>query len=226
MLTMLNLTERLEDFHVPSDFMENVKKRLAEKEKHRQQKNKKRIRMGIIFASVFALLMGIGFFTGAFTYVYYTWTEENQQLRAFLQQGLGNRLNLEAESDGVKIKIMGAVADDVQTLVFYEIEDTKKDNQYVMNYQDGVFVKNQIDIMSSETNPRYYPPDFESDVNKQKKNVYQGKISLPPLTKDNGTIKLRITKLQKLIHSSSDPNVLWITEKWKINMGIGISRSL
>lgn len=72
MITMLNLTERIKDLHVPSGFMENVKDRLSEKEKHRQQKNKKRIRMGLVFKSVFALLMGIGFFTGAFTNLYYT----------------------------------------------------------------------------------------------------------------------------------------------------------
>ncbi|MEH7503822.1 DUF4179 domain-containing protein [Neobacillus drentensis] len=219
MLTMLNLTERIEDFHVPSDFIENVKDRLAEKEKHRQLKNKKRKRMGIVFASVFALLMGIEVFTGSFTNLYYTWTEEDQQLRAFLQQDLGERLNLEAESDGVKIKIKSAIADNVQTLVFYEIEDTAEDNQYMMNYHEGVSVENEHEIMSRESNPRYYPPDLESDVNNEKKNVYQGKISLLPLTKENGTIKLKITKLQKLIRDSSDRNGLRSYENMEYETG-------
>ncbi|WP_066072461.1 sigma-70 family RNA polymerase sigma factor [Neobacillus soli] len=206
MLTMLNLTERIGDFQVPSDFMENVKAKLAEKEKHKQLKNKKRKRMGIVFASIFALLIGIEFFTGAFTNLYYTYTEEDPQLRAFLQQGLSERLNLEAESDGVKIKIKSAIADDVQTLVFYEIEDTKEDYQYLMNTDDGVSVENKHEIMSREAYPRYYPPDLESDVNNKEKNVYQGKISLPPLSTDNGKIKLKITRLQKLIHNSPDRN--------------------
>ncbi|WHY79427.1 sigma-70 family RNA polymerase sigma factor [Neobacillus sp. WH10] len=206
MLTMLNLTERMEDFHVPSGFMENVKDRLAEKEKQRQQKNKKRKRKGLVFASVLALLMGIEVFTGSFTNLYYTYTEEDQQLRAFLQQDLGERLNLEAENNGVKIRIKSAIADDVQTLVFYEIEDSAEDNQYVIDYHEGVSVKNEHEIMSSETFPRYYPPDLKSDVNNKDKNVYHGKISLLPLIKDSGTIKLKITKLQKLIRDSSDRN--------------------
>jgi len=206
MLTMLNLTERMEDFHVPSGFMENVKDRLAEKEKHRQQKNKKRKRMGLVFASVFALLMGIEVFTGSFTKLYYTSTEEDQQLRAFLQQNLGERLNLEAETDGVKIRIKSAIADDVQTLVFYEVEDTAEDNQYVIDYHEGVSVENEHEIMSHVTFPRYYPPDLKSDVNNKEKHVYHGKISLLPLITDNGTIKLKITKLQKLIRDSSDRN--------------------
>ncbi|MEH7503794.1 DUF4179 domain-containing protein [Neobacillus drentensis] len=219
MLTMINLTERIKDLHVPSDFMENVKDRLAEQEKRRQQKNKKRKRKRFVFAGVFVLLMGIGFFTGVFTNLYYTWIEDDQELRAFLQQDLGDRLNLEAESGGVKIKIKSAIADNVQTLVFYEIEDTNEDNQYVMNYNDGVMVENEYEIMSREANPRYYPPNLESDVNKEEKNVYQGKISLLPLSKDNGTIKLKITKLQKLIRDSSDRNRFMAYENMEYETG-------
>ncbi|WNS76437.1 DUF4179 domain-containing protein [Bacillus sp. DTU_2020_1000418_1_SI_GHA_SEK_038] len=219
MLTMSDLTLRMEDLHVPSSFMENVRNRLIEKERQRQQKNKKRKRVGLVFASVFALLIGVGFFTGAFAYLYYTWTEEDLELRYFLQQGLGQRLNLEAESDGVKIKIKSAISDDVQTVVFYEIEDTNEDNQYMMNYDDGVFVENEYEIMRRATYPKFYPPDLESDINNKEKNVYHGKISLLPLTEDNGTIQLKITKLVKLIRNASDPNVFSHYGNMEFNTG-------
>ncbi|WP_223820871.1 sigma-70 family RNA polymerase sigma factor [Bacillus sp. S3] len=219
MLTMSNLTEGIEDFHVPSDFMENVKARLAEKEKHRQLKNKKRKRMGTVFASVFALLVGIEVLTGAFTNIYYSWTEEDQELRAYLQQDLGERLNLEAENNGVKIKIKSAIADDVQTLLFYEIEDTAEDNQYVINNYEGISVENEYDIMNSNANQMYYPPDLESEVNNEKKNVFQGKISLLPLSKEKGTIKLKITQLQKLIGDPSDRNSLRAYENMEYGTG-------
>ncbi|MDQ1147383.1 RNA polymerase sigma factor (sigma-70 family) [Bacillus sp. SORGH_AS 510] len=219
MLTMLNLTERLEGFHVPSGFMENVVNRLAEVEKHRQQKNKKRKRMGLVFASIFALLMGIEYFTGAFASLYYSWTEKDPELSRYLQQGLGERMNLEAESNGVKIKIKGAIADDVQTIVFYEIEDTDGDNQYVMNSQDGVLVENAYEIMSREANLREYPLNHESAVNNEKKNVYHGKMSLLPLSKKNGTIKLKITKVQKLIRDSSDLNSIRAYENMEYETG-------
>jgi RNA polymerase sigma factor (sigma-70 family) len=219
MLTMLNFTESIGDFQVPSGFMENVKARQAEKEKHRQLKNKKRTRKGLVFAGIFALLLGIDFFTGAFTNLYYTWTEENQELRSYLQQDLGERLNLEAESDGVKVRIKSAIADDIQTLVFYEIEDSNEENQYVMNYNEGVSVENENEIMRNEANPRYYPPDLESDVNNKEKNVYQGKISLKPLSKGDGTIKLKITKLMKLIRDSSDQKGFRTEEEMEYETG-------
>lgn len=206
MLTMFNLTERMEDFHVPSDFMENIRARLAEKDKQRQLKNNKCKKMGILFASVVALLIGIEVFTKSFTNLYYTWTEEDKQLRTFLQHDLGERVNLKAESSGVKIRIKSAIADDVQTLVFYEIEDTDEDNQYVMDEDEGVSVENDFEIMNNEAFRRYYPPDLKSEVNNKEKNVYQGKISLLPIIKDKGTIKLKITKLRKLTRDSVDQN--------------------
>ncbi|SDN23094.1 DUF4179 domain-containing protein [Bacillus sp. OK048] len=212
MLTMLNLTDRIKDLHMPSGIMENVKAKLAEMEKIKQQRNKKRIRKGLVFAGIFAVLIAIDFFTGAFSNLYYTWTEEDQEVLAYLQQDLGERLNLEAESDGVKIRIKTAIADDVQTLIFYEIEDTNEDNQFMISYGDGVFVENEHEIMSTINYPRFYPPVLETDLNIQEKNVYHGKLSLLPLTKDKGTIKLKITRLLKLIQDSSDQNGFRVNE--------------
>jgi RNA polymerase sigma factor (sigma-70 family) len=223
MLTMLNLTDRLEDLDVPSGFMENVKDRLGEKEKHRQQRKKKYKSRGLVLASVLVVIMCIGFFTGAFTNLYYTWTEEDLEIRAYLQQDLGERLDLVTENDGVKIKIKSVIADDIQTLVFYEIENTKDDNQLMMNYPDGVLVENEYEIMSNVATPMYYPPDFESDVNKKEKSVFKGKMSLPPLKMDTGTINLKITKLQKLVRNSTNQTVENTVDKrgkWTIEIPV------
>lgn len=206
MVTLINLTGRIEDLQLPSGFMDNVKDRLAEKKKHKQQKNKKRITVALIIAGVFALLLGLEILTGMFSKPYYTWTEDDQQLRAFLQQDLGERLNLEAQSNGVKIKIKSAIADDVQTLVFYEIEDTQEDNQYFMDQFDGVIVENEHEVLNREGYQGYNPPDFDSELNKEEKNVFHGKISLLPLTSEKATIKLEIIKLMKMNRDSSDQN--------------------
>jgi DNA-directed RNA polymerase specialized sigma24 family protein len=228
MSTMINLTERVKDLEVPSDFIANIKDRIAREENDRKHKNKKRLKRGLIFTSVFVLLMGIGYFTGAFTNLYYSWTEEDQELRTFLKHDLGERLNLEAKSNGVDIKIKGVIADDVHTLIFYEIDDTKHKNQYWMNSDDGVLVENKYKLMMSNgTYINYYLPDLKSEKNNKKKNVLHGKISLPPLIKDNGTIKLRITKLQKLMRNSSNENSWEIygdakpkTGEWKFEIPV------
>lgn len=201
-MTRLNQVEEVNDLSVPPQLMENIRKRLVDKKEHRQQKNKKRKKWALGFASAFAFIVAIGFLTGAFPKVYYAWTEEDEQLRAFLQEGFGQRLNLEAESDGVKVKINGVVADDIQTLVFYEIHDMEEDKQYFMNFEDGVSVENENDIMNQETYPRFAIPDVEAEMNKKEKNVFFGKIALRPLKGDEGLIKLRITKIQEMANEA------------------------
>ncbi|WP_102261226.1 DUF4179 domain-containing protein [Mesobacillus jeotgali] len=195
---MLHHAEWMKDMPVPEHFIENIKERLTEKERARQQKIKKRKKVSLIFASVFAFVIGIGFFTGTFANVYYGWTEEDEQLRTFLQNDLGQRLNLEAESDGVKIKIKGVVADDYQTLVFYKIEDTNEDKQYVMFSEDGVFIENESELMKHDTYPRHYPPDLKAEMNKKEKNVFYGVIGLRPLEDNSGVLKLNIERIQEL----------------------------
>jgi Domain of unknown function (DUF4179) len=219
LLTLKNLPGKMEDMLVPTGFMEKVKIRLVEKEKQIHEKNKKRKKFGLFSAAVFTLIMGIGFLTGIFSNLYYTWTEDDPQLRAFLQKDLGERLNLEAESDGVKMTIKSVIADDVQTLVFYEIEDTNEDNQYVIDFNDGFVVENAYEIMSFDTYPRYYPPDLESELNKKQKNLYHGKISLQPISTELGTIQLKITRLQKLIRDSVNQNQIMVYEDMEFKEG-------
>ncbi|WP_245243633.1 DUF4179 domain-containing protein [Mesobacillus selenatarsenatis] len=194
---MLHHAEWMSDLPVPDNFIAKIKERLAEKEKQRKLRSKKRKNVALVFVSIFAFVLGIGFFTGAFANVYYAWTEEDEQLRTFLQQGLGQSVNLEAESDGVKIRIKGVVADDYQTLVFYEIEDTNEDKQYVMNFEDGLSIENEREIMKQDTYPRYQFPDLKAEMNKKEKNVYHGKVGLRPLEEESGVIKMNIERIQE-----------------------------
>ncbi|MEH7883835.1 DUF4179 domain-containing protein [Bacillus sp. JJ1609] len=231
-LKLMDFSKGMNDLPAMTPFMENVRKRLTEKEKHRQQNNRKRIRLGLVFASVFAVVIGIAFITGAFNYVYYGWTEEDEQLRAFLQQELGQRVNLEAESEGVKIKITGVVADDVQTLVFYKIEDTDEDNQYMMNYEDGLYVENENEVLSQQNYPRFYIPDLKAEINKKEKNVFYGRVGLRPLNKDTDTVKLKISKLMKMIPDPDDSigfntrNIEYKTGEWNFEVPVSKQPSI
>ncbi|MCS0671514.1 DUF4179 domain-containing protein [Cytobacillus firmus] len=221
---MVNFTEAIEKFSEPPGFMENVKERIAERESLDRQKKNKRKRNGFIAAGIFVLVIFAGLFTGVFSKLFYTWTEENQELRAFLQENVGERLNLQAESDGVKIKIKSAIADDTQTLIFYEIDDSRENNQYMINIDDGVFIENEREIMVANTFPRYFPPDTEMELNNKEKNIYHGKISLRPLKEDTGTIKLKLNKVMKLKRNPSDSYVNMEPEEGEWNFEIPITK--
>lgn len=83
MLMMTNIAEKIEEFQVPSDFMENVKARLAEKEKQSLEKNRRRLKITVSVAAVFALFISLGVFTGVFAKFYYSWTEDDLEAASF-----------------------------------------------------------------------------------------------------------------------------------------------
>lgn len=203
MLAMKNFAEGMNDVRVPANLMENVKARLAERQRGRQLKRKKQMRLGAILVIIFTFLIGIEVLTGSFTGFYYAYAEDDPELRALLQHGLGKPLNLVAESDGVKVTIKSAIADDIQTLIYYEIEDTKEERQFMMPFNEGMMVENQYKIMNENTHPMFYPPELQTDKNKQGKNIFRGKFSLLPLKEEKETIKLNITKLHELIRDDA-----------------------
>ncbi|TMU85094.1 DUF4179 domain-containing protein [Bacillus sp. BHET2] len=201
----LSLGGMAENIAVPSGFMERVRSRLYEREAKREKRKKKRKSIWLSIAGVFALLVCTGFVTGGFARLYYSYTEEDEQLRAFLQHDLGERLDLEAESNGVKITVKSVVADDVQTLVFYEIEDSKNDNRYMMNGYEGVYIENESEVMNMSADSRFYsPPIDQGEIHNEEKNVYKGTMSLMPVAVDKGTIKLNVARLMQLAHDGKE----------------------
>ncbi|MFC5731748.1 DUF4179 domain-containing protein [Cytobacillus gottheilii] len=188
---------------MPAAIWRRIKESVEETEKQRQQKRKKRRRFGLITASVFTVLIALGFITGIFASTYYALSEGDPELRYYLQENLGERLSLVAEDNGIKIKIKSVIADEYQTLVYYEIEDLEEENQYMMIYEDGVTVENEYQSLNSMIYPRYFMPDMESDLNKREKNVYHGKLSLRPLVKDSATINLNIRSLHQVTEEGS-----------------------
>jgi predicted DNA-binding protein (UPF0251 family) len=201
----LALARLAENTQLPEGFMERIRLRLDERETRRQKRKKKRNSILLSIAGVFALLIITGFVTGGFASLYYSYTEDNEQLRPFLREGLGERLDLEAESDGVKVTIKSVVADDVQTLVFYEVEDLKNKNWYMMNSFEGIYIENERDIMNMESNNQYYsPPVDQEEIHNEQKNVYKGTMSLKPVTVDKGTIKLNVARLIQLPHDPKE----------------------
>ncbi|XXM72537.1 DUF4179 domain-containing protein [Lysinibacillus sphaericus] len=218
---MLTLEGTADEVRVPAGLLKNVKARIEKEENIRQKKKKNRKKIGMSVAAVFTLLLCTGFVTGTFNSLYYSWTEDNEELRAYLQNDLGDRLDLEAESDGVKIKIKSVIADDLQTLIFYEIQDTKADNRYMLNLHDGVNVENEYEIMDRSAQQRFSPPYPPGDTDKNEKNVFEGKLSLLPLEEESGTIKLNINRLQKLMFDPENPDEIkpWAYEEMEFSEG-------
>nr|WP_272495664.1 DUF4179 domain-containing protein [Bacillus pinisoli] len=189
--------------------MTDIKERLEEFEKEREQVKKKKFIAKSVVAACLAVAILIGFVTNGFSYLYYTWLGwnqlENEEILNYLKSGVGEPLNLEAEKNGIKIKIKTAIADEYQTLIYYEIEDTNEDpKQYAINMYEGVTVLNENSILNNQADPmnRF---GFELETSEKKgDNVYNGVLSLLPLKEESGTIKLEISKLTEMKENPND----------------------
>ncbi|WP_430507839.1 DUF4179 domain-containing protein [Rossellomorea marisflavi] len=199
--TLLELREFFEQSHVPEGFRLKLDGLIDTELETRKKKNKKRKRTGIIALVAAFLLLFTGFMTDGFASIYYTYADwkndEDPLLREFYQSGIGERLNLTAENNGVKITIKTAIADEIQTLVYYEIEDMEKDRRLMVDTENGFTIENQIDFLNGEGRGIFMEEGKSEEGNGGKTNVYEGTFSLPPIVDDtkDAVIKLNLNQL-------------------------------
>ncbi|WP_335868950.1 DUF4179 domain-containing protein [Bacillus sp. 2205SS5-2] len=203
---IFSLISNLDNEKIPPQFMERIKNKVIETERIIRKTKLKRRKLVVGVIGILSLIVYLGVVTNSFTNLYYSWLgwveNEDEQLIAYLKSGLGEPLNLESESNGVKVTIKSAIADEVQTLIYYEIENEVNENLYKIDYFKGVVIENMLDILHHD--PLYIPPYSEVPKKKEEKEVYKGRISLPPTIANTETIKLRLTQLEKLILNEPD----------------------
>ncbi len=208
---VLTLREAV-NLEIPEGFIKHITSKVNETLNRRLLVKKKRTIKSIVVASLLAVTLLVGFFTNGFGYLYYSWLDfrqlEDEQLLSYLKSGLGEPLNLEEESNGIKVKIKTAIADEYQTLIYFEIEDTNDDsNKYMINVFDGVYIENEREILDDRAFPFFNFP-IEKIGQEKDENIFSGKFSLLPISQESGTIKLKLTNLLKVTENSSSPEEL------------------
>lgn len=204
-----SLIDKADAIEVPAQFFDDVKTRLIEIEEFKKKKKQKRTKISIGIASSLVLLLLIGYVTNGFAYMYYSWQDlrdqEDEQLLAYLKSGLGEPLNLVKESNGIKVTIKSAIADDYQTLIYYEVESLENSEQYGINIWNGVFVEEEMNTFDQQAIPINQLPvqALESEG-----DVFKGILSLLPISSETKTIKLNLSKLQKMEKDAE--NFEWI----------------
>ncbi|KAA0966923.1 DUF4179 domain-containing protein [Sporosarcina sp. ANT_H38] len=197
-----------DSIQVPDDFMSNVRHAVFNNRENRRKKYKHRTTVGIVAMLFFTLFVGTAVATNNFTSVMNWWKDlsnkQDEQMQGYVQQGLGEYMNFEAESNGVKVTITSVVADDIQTLVYYEIEDQQKDNNYMINYNEGLQIENLHHNWNSEGEPTYSPVTSHLSIYSESNQVYKGRLGVEPISTDQGIIQLELSKLEKVVNTSAD----------------------
>lgn len=195
---------------IPQDFMKNVKHKVIKTQKSRGMTFRHRAVVGMVAALFLTVFVGTAVAT-SFSNVMDWWRDlsnkQDEQMEGYVQHGVGEQLNIETENNGVKVTVTNVVADDIQTLIYYEVEDMSKENNYMINYTNGLNIANQDVDWSSEDDPTFSPVTSHLSLYSEKDNVFKGRLGLLPMLADEGTIQLELSKLEKVISDISDKEV-------------------
>jgi hypothetical protein len=204
--TIVALESESNAIQIPDDFMGNVRQAVADTQKSSRKIYQRPAVMGLVAALFLTLFVGTAVATNGFANFMEWWKDfgnkQDERMQDYVQHGLGDYLNLVAESNGVKVTITSVVADDIQTLIYYEIEDQQKENKYMINYTEGLQFANQDDIWRDEDD--YSPVNNHLSIYSESSHVYKGRLGTAPLSTDEGTIQLELSKLEKVIEAPAD----------------------
>lgn len=201
------LEQEASNIHVPADFMGNVRAKVATAHTRRKKTLKANALLGAAAAMFLTFFVGTAMANGGFASVADWWKnltiKEDEQLKGIVDNGFGEDLNLSAESNGVRLKIKSVAADDTQTLVYYEVENTNGPEKYMIDYSNG------IDFKNKEKN---WDLDGESPLRSQlslfsnEKGVYRGRLALAPLKNAYGKINVTIGMLDRVASEPGKPS--------------------
>ncbi|QTD43464.1 DUF4179 domain-containing protein [Sporosarcina sp. Te-1] len=197
-----SLEEESEAIHVPESLMKNVRASVASTQWSKRKTVKRTALIGAAAALFLTVFVGTAIATNGFATFADWWKDfgnkQEEQVENFVQQGLGDKVNAVAESNGIKITITNVVADDMQTLVYYEIEDQKRENEYLIDFTRGLKIDNQDELFNSKEERDYSPVSNHLRLHSENPHISKGRLGMGPLSKEEGTIQLSLNKVQSL----------------------------
>ncbi|QDP42080.1 DUF4179 domain-containing protein [Radiobacillus deserti] len=162
-------------------------------------------KLGIIAGSVVFLVFLLAV-TGAFGKVSAWWSgfqvSDNQSLEDIKQFGVGNSVNLKAESNGIEMRITHVVADDIQTYIYYEVEDLEKERKWAISGRTPLYIDAERGVLdyTKALSGNYMISNVQNRNKSEDSSVFKGRIGIVPLQEDKteSDIKLKIKQLVEI----------------------------
>lgn len=215
---MVSILEKEEEtIQIPNHFMSNVRRKVKETERKNKKSRKRQSVIGLAAALFLTVFAGTAVATNGFTTLFDWWKDlsnkESEQLQQYIEEGVGEDLNLEVESNGIKVKITGVVADEIQTFVYYEVENTNGIDKYMIDYSNGLEIANQDELWTSGSEIFASPVNNQLYLYSEDENSYKGRLGVLPMSELEGTIELKLSKLQKVTNDPSNQEAISTDKK-------------
>lgn len=182
------INESKEDVNVPENFMNNVKDRALKINISGAKKKRRPLRVFLVAAVILILSVGTVFADKNPLVELFKLINPESRINNIVDKGIGDRLNISKIDKDIKITITDVVADNIQTLISFKIEDLKSGKQYNVKYDDGIDIKERWGEQIRDTNIKMYTSLFNKDG--------KGVLTLYPIDTEKKTINLSFNKVE------------------------------
>ncbi|MGD6942931.1 DUF4179 domain-containing protein [Cytobacillus gottheilii] len=219
-----DLDNQIDPPEMPLHFFSNVRRKTEKYATVQKKKRKWGFVASIGLAASLTVFTGTVIATNGFSSFTDWWqgfsAKENEQLEQLTAAGYAEPLKLEAISNDIKITITDVVADDIQTTLYYEVEDLKRENLYNLGLENNIFKQvgqyGERQLLQNAGYSYYSANDY----------VYKGKQTFESLISEDGFILASISELLRMRENSigyyhpEDPEYSVINGEWDFEIPV------
>jgi hypothetical protein len=177
-----------ESINVPEDFMKNIRARALKIDLQAAKIKRRPLRVLFIAAVILTMSVITVFAVRDPIMELIKRVSPESRINNIVDKGMGDRLNISKIDKDIKITITDVVADDIQTLISFKIEDLKSGKEYRVKYDDGIDIKERWVPQINDTTVKMYNSIFNTEG--------KGTLTLYPIDTDKKTINLAFIRLE------------------------------
>lgn len=182
------MDESKESINVPEDFMKNIRARALKIDCQGAKIKRRPLRVLFIAAVILTMSVITVFAARESIMELIKRISPESRINNIVDKGMGDKLNISKIDKDIKITITDVVADDIQTLISFKIEDLKSGKEYRVKYDDGIDIKERWVPQINDTTIKMYNSIFNTEG--------KGTLTLYPIDTDKKTINLAFIRLE------------------------------
>ncbi|MGV8981850.1 DUF4179 domain-containing protein [Clostridium sp.] len=185
-----------DDINVPEDFMKNIRARASIIDFKGAKRKRRPLRVLLIAAVILTMSVLTVFAARNPIMELIKRISPESRINNIVDKGMGDRLNISKIDKNIKITITDVVADDIQTLISFKIEDLKSGKEYRVKYDDGIDIKERWGAQIKDTTIKMYNSVFSTEG--------KGMLTLYPIDTDKKTINLAFIRLETKLSDTKE----------------------
>ena len=182
------IDESFDAIDVPEDFMKDIRARALKIDFQGTERKRRPLRVLFIAAVILTMSLVTVFAAREPIMELIKRISPESRIGNLVDNGIGDRLNISKTDKDIKITITDVVADDLQTLISFKIEDLNSGKVYAVKYDDGIDIKERWGAVIKDTTVKMYNSVFNTGG--------KGTLTLYPIDTEKKTINLAFTKLE------------------------------